>query len=183
MTTARELPFLMDLDSGEQLSLLWAPNDLVQEVTSKMARPEIPGSSHSPSQFLQTENEQIPFSFVIDADNYEGNDVQKAARVDQARQFVLSLQYPRSSTRAEGAGKPLCLLVIPNNLTKRGYVDRVRVTHEELFDNLAARRIRVEVTFVEELNQRLTSSQVRRMRMSQGGPLGPASFIGGRLPR
>lgn len=181
--TAKELCSLVDIDSGETLEILWAPNDVSQEVASEMARPKIPGSSHSPSQFLQTDNQQIPFSLVVDAESYSGDERRRKERVDRARQFLLSLQYPRRSKRVDGAGKPLVLFVIPNNLTVRGYVDRVKISHEEWFDDLALRRFRAEIVLVEELNQRMTSGQVRRMRLSQGGPLGPGNFLSGRLNR
>jgi hypothetical protein len=174
---AQESVSLMDLETGENYLLKWAHESLEQEVTSEMGRPRIPGFSHAPSQFLHTDNQQLRFVFVVDADSYEGDERSRAVRVDQARQFLLSMQYPRSSRRVQGAGKPLALLTIPNNLSVRGYIDRVRISHEELFPSLALRRFRAELTLVEEPIGRLTVQDIREMRLSEGAASAANSLI------
>lgn len=154
---------LVDLDTQEVFRFEWLPNEIKQVIRAKRSKQQIPGLSHRRSQFINTDSQGIQFSLVFEALQHGGPE-----KIDEARQWLFSLLYPKRSNYIHGAGQPKVLLNIPGNLNVTGHVEEVEITQELLFDDGRLRRFTAAIVFVEELQGRLTSQDVRRSRLSRG---------------
>lgn len=152
---------LVDLSNQEVHVFNWNPTELDESIKANFARQTIPGLSHQRSQFLSTGNREIEFVLVVDGIAHGG-----PQSVERVRNFLLSTMYPRASKRIDGAGAPKMLLLLPGAINSKGYVDSVKISHKLFYSDLKLRRFEATVKFIEEPDQRITSSDVRNTELS-----------------
>jgi hypothetical protein len=148
---------LIDLSNNDIYVFEWNPAEIDEKVNVNYTRQKIPGLSHSRTQFLNTENREFTFSLTIDGLAHGGADV-----VEKARLFFLSLCFPRASKKLDGAGPPKVLFMIPGVISSKGFIDDVTIKHVLFYDNMQTRRFEASFKFVEELDRRTTSLEIRR---------------------
>lgn len=155
-TRATSYGRLVDLTTQEFYKFDWNPTEIDQAVKANYARQQIPGLSHQRSQYLNTENQVIDFTLVVDGLAHGGPVI-----VEQTKQFLLSTMYPRSSRRTEGAGAPKMLLLIPGSFRKKGFIESVDISHKYFYADMKVRRFEAAIKFVEEPDKRVTSEDIR----------------------
>ena len=152
---------LIDLTNQESYRFDWNPTEFEEGVAAEYSRQMIPGLSHKRSQFLSTTNREINFTLVLDGLVHGG-----PAVVEKVRQFLLSTVYPRSSKRTEGAGAPKMLLILPGTFRSKGFIDSVKIVHRLYYRDMKIRKFEATIKFMEELDKRTTSQEVRNATLA-----------------
>lgn len=154
---AKNFGRIIDLTTNEKYVFDWNPTEISESVSANYSRQEIPGLSHSRSQFINTNNKEYGFTLVLDAAVHGG-----PVAVEKAKQFLLSCMYPRASRRIDGAGAPKVMFILPGAIRSKGFIESVDVTMTLFYADTKLRKFSADVKFVEEPDKRLTSELVRR---------------------
>lgn len=171
-TVTPERMHLVDLRTGEDRTAFFNPSQLEEQVSVNYARQTIPGLSHQPLQYVNTNNHGIELDLYA-----AGHSVTERQLMDDWRRFLLSLCYASESADSIQNGAPPSVLFIwPRVFSMRIRIMSVRIVHKDFVIGGETRRWAAAISFEEDRSARITSEEVRRLgtRRSYSGGGGEA---------
>lgn len=159
---------LVDLTTGEDLEVFFNPEQLTEELQVIYTRQTIPGMSHQPLQYSNTNNQTLSLDLYCRA-HTEGERV----LIEDFRRFLQSLCYPKGDAGSiDDGAPPRVLFVWPLTWTWTCVITGLRITSTAFAQNGRIARYVASVTLEEIRDVRLTSQDVRAhgtRRSASGG--------------
>lgn len=153
---------LVNVTTGEDITVLFNPSQLEVSADVKYARQSPPGLDHEVLQYLNTGNRQVQsLEFAMDAFFAEAQP--NAPGVRDFERFLWALTVPPGGTQgAADTRPPRVLMVWPNTLTLESVVTSLRFRYTNFGIDAGPLYYVAVVSFEEVLDQRRTSEQYRK---------------------
>ena len=150
--------YITDLTTLETMEAQFNPAEFDEVLKVRWARFNSPGLSHERLHYDQTENHKVSFELTYDA--------LAGATVDgnlDARNFLLSLCYPKAGARTVNDGEPTRVLFVwPNMISISAVIGELKFKHSRFNKQGKSTFFKVDVQLEELRDTRLTSEDVRQ---------------------
>jgi hypothetical protein len=163
---------IANVSSGDSIEAQFNPTELEEALEVNWARHTVPGLSHQPLQFVNTNNTKFTLEL-----NFEAQDpTADLEQILRARRFLQSLCYPRrGAANVAGGGPPRALFVWPTIVSLTCVITSLTFKYSRF--NLAGTPVQftAKVGLEEIRDVRLLSEDVlaNGSQRSGAGPGGP----------
>lgn len=163
---------LTNLATGEGWFAMFNPAQLEESIGVKYNRQSVPGLSHQPLQYGNTENYKFTLALFYRAQATELTNPFTAAAIKnkrpkglsdvlEMRKFLQSLCYPVQATTVGGGGPPRVLVVWPNILTMVCVVTGIKFVNSRFNIEGTPVEYVATVSFEEIRDDRISMDEVR----------------------
>jgi hypothetical protein len=155
-----------NLATGESIEAQLNPTELEESLDVDYARQTVPGLSHQPLPFVQTNNTKLSLELYFDASA-------AGYTLDQilyARRFLQSLCYPRrGASDVVGGGPPRVLFAWPGIISLTCVITALSFKYTRFNQQGVPVQFTAKVTYEEIRDVRLTSDEVLQSGTQRSG--------------
>lgn len=147
---------LTDLNSGVTVEAQFNPSQLIERLGANWESMEVPGLSHKPLHFMNTNNEQQVMTLWFRAITRT-----EMAQLHEARRFLKSLVFPSAGADDLQSGSPPRVLVVwPQMLSMVMILRTVTLTHTLFNQRARSTQFTADLEWEEIRDWRITSEDV-----------------------
>lgn len=172
---APERMSVTNLVTLELCPAMFNPTEFEHNLEVNWQRFTVPGLSHQPKHYINTNNPVFPFELF-----YRATTTNQLAEIQDKMRFFESLAYPISADRVSGGGPPRVLFQWPQTLALVCTLNSLSQRFQLFTLKGRVRVLRVRVELEEIRSIRLLSEDVRRFGLfraqGQGAPKTSSPF-------